>query len=345
MRVAIALSGGVDSAVAAALLLKQGLEVVGVHLRLSEAGPPREYLEDLARVLGLPLTVLDLRPEFAREVVDYFAAEYLQGRTPNPCVKCNAAIKFGHLWRRLEGQGFEFLATGHYARIMSGPDGALGLYRGLDRSKDQSYFLSRLPREMLPHLIFPLGEMTKEKVRARARNLGLPRGESCRESQEICFVPEGSHPEFIQARLGRKGAPGELVDRQGLVLGRHRGLEHYTVGQRRGLGVPAREPYYVLEIHPETNRVVVGPKRELFSSGLIARAVNWLIPPPPGELEALAVIRYRHPGAPSRIRLQDPDKVEVIFQEPQSAIAPGQALALYRDDRLLAGGWIEERIG
>jgi tRNA-specific 2-thiouridylase len=363
VQVAVALSGGVDSSVAAALLREQGFSVWGVHLRLSALAPPADHLEALGRRLGIEITELDLEEDFSREVVDYFVREYARGRTPNPCVKCNAVIKFGRLWEQVRERGASYLATGHYARLRPGSGGGsggggdgLGLYRGLDRRKDQSYFLSRLPRSLLPHLRFPLGEMTKVEVRRRHRELELPAGLDCRESVELCFIPQGHYQEFITARLGRPGLPGELVDPVGRVLGRHHGLERYTVGQRRGLGVPAREPYYVVEICPETNRVMLGHKPDLLSAGLRASRVNWLADPPEGELTARAVIRYRHPGALARIiprgaergadRRADrgADAVEVIFDSPQAAVAPGQAVAFYQDDQVLGGAWIEARI-
>jgi tRNA-uridine 2-sulfurtransferase len=344
LSVAVALSGGVDSAVAAALLLQQGLRPQGVHLRLCDDGPPAGHLKALAQALGFRLTEIDLREEFGRQVVDYFVAEYLRGRTPNPCVRCNAAIKFGRLWEWLQTQGVARLATGHYARLQAAADGVPGLYRGLDRRKDQSYFLSRLPRELLPHLLFPLGEMTKTEVRRRYQELGLPVNDRCPESVELCFIPRGSYQDFIRARRG-PGTPGDLVDLQGRLLGRHRGLEHYTVGQRRGLGLPAREPYYVAAINPETNRVVLGHRQEIMSPGLVAVELNWLIDPPTGELEAQAVIRYRHPGVAARITPLNPATARVIFATPQSAVAPGQAVVFYDErDRVLAGGWIEERM-
>lgn len=342
-KVAVALSGGVDSAVAAALLLRQGCRPRGVHLRLSEHGPPAGRLEALARGLNLDLTMVDLREEFARRVVDYLVAEYLRGRTPNPCVQCNAAIKFGRLFQLLQEEGPTRLATGHYARLQTAPDGSLGLFRGADRTKDQSYFLSRLPRELLPHLLFPLGEMTKAEVRRRYRELGLPGPEPGRESVELCFIPQGRYQDFIRAQ-GESGTPGDLVDPAGRVLGRHRGLEHYTVGQRRGLGLPAQEPYYVVEIRPETNQVVLGFRQEIFSSGLRAVRLNWLITSPRQEFEAQAVIRYRHPGVTARVTPLSDGEVRVIFSTPQTAVAPGQAVVFYRDDQVLGGGWIEARI-
>jgi tRNA-specific 2-thiouridylase len=340
-KVAIALSGGVDSAVAAALLLRQGCDLHGVHLRLTPCRAPEGRVEALAQRLGIPLTVLDLQREFAREVLDYFVSEYARGRTPNPCVRCNAAIKFGHLWEHLKVGGFTHLATGHYARLDLDDGGAPGLFRGADRRKDQSYFLSRLPSDLLPNLLFPLGQMTKEEVRRLSREAGLPVRENQPESMELCFITAGAYQDFLKARRGFSGPPGDFIDLQGRLLGRHRGLEGYTVGQRRGLGIPAREPFYVIEIQPESNRVVLGPREELLSPGLVASGMNWLIPPPAGDIMALAVIRYRHPGVRARIIPRGDGSVEVTFASPQSAVAPGQAVAFYDGDRLLGGGWIE----
>ena len=342
-RVAVALSGGVDSAVAAALLKNQGWEVVGVYLRLSGVQAP-EHLPSLARGLEIPLLEVDLRQEFTSWVVDYFVAEYCQGRTPNPCVKCNAAIKFGVLWERLPELGADYLATGHYARFIHASGGGTGLWRGKDRPKDQSYFLAQLPKGILPRLLFPLGELTKPQVKARYRELGLPRQEDYRESMEVCFIPRGDYREFLRVRQDCFGAPGELVDTRGRVLGRHRGVECYTVGQRRGLATPSTEPYYVVEIRPETNRVVLGRREELLSPGLLAREVNWLIDPPGQEIEATAVIRYRHPGVKARLVPLEGRKVRVLFAEPQAAVAPGQAVAFYERERVLGGGWIAARI-
>jgi tRNA-specific 2-thiouridylase len=343
--VAVALSGGVDSAVAASLLMAQGYEVFGVYLFLADTSPPGEHLAMLAQSLGIPLTILDLREEFGEKVVGYFLRAYSRGHTPNPCVRCNAVIKFGVLWEKVKDLGAARLATGHYVRLQRGPGGDLGLFRGADRSKDQSYFLCQLPRRVLPHLLFPLGELTKKGVRRRAQELNLPLMENCRESQEICFIKEERYLDFIQRRQGCMGAAGDVVDRRGRLLGRHRGLAGYTVGQRRGLGIPGPEPYYVLEIQPEANRLVVGAKAELFSAGLRASQVNWLIEPLRSEVEATAVIRYRHPGVPARVIPTGAGEVEVLFATPQAAVAPGQAVAFYKGDQVLGGGWIEERIG
>jgi tRNA-uridine 2-sulfurtransferase len=343
-KIAIALSGGVDSAVAAALLQRQGDDLSGVHLRLSPLASTEDRAGAVAQNLSIPLKVIDLEREFAREVLDYFVAEYTRGRTPNPCVRCNAAIKFGRLWDYLRDGGFTHLATGHYARRALAADHAPGLFRGVDRGKDQSYFLSRLPLSLLPHILFPLGEMTKETVRELSREAGLPVRENQRESMELCFIPEGGYQSFLKARRGFSGPPGDFVDLRGTCLGRHRGLENYTVGQRRGLGLPAREPLYVIDIQPETNLVVLGPREELLAPGLVASQVNWLIAPPGGEIEALVTIRYRHPGVQARIIPRGEGVVDVIFATPQSAVAPGQAVVFYDGDRVLGGGWIEARM-
>ena len=343
-KAAIALSGGVDSAVAAALLQRQGWDLHGFHLRLSPRAAPPDQVEALAHHLGIPLTVLDLQAEFAREVLDYFVSEYARGRTPNPCVRCNAVIKFGHLWDYLKQGGFTHLATGHYARRNPDDDGPPGLFRGADRRKDQSYFLSRLPLSLLPHLLFPLGQMTKEEVRRLSAQAGLPVRANQPESMELCFIPSGGYQDFLKARQGCLGPAGDFVDPRGRLLGRHRGLESYTVGQRRGLGIPAREPLYVIEIQPVTNRVVLGFRQELLAPGLTASGMNWLITPPAGEIEAGAVIRYRHPGVRARITPGGDGEVKVAFATPQPAVAPGQAVAFYDGDRVLGGGWIEARM-
>ena len=344
IKVAAALSGGVDSAVAALLLSRGGLTVQGVHLRLGAGPAMPPDLPALAGRLGLPLDILDLREEFTRLVVDYFVDQYFQGHTPNPCVRCNAVIKFGILWDKVRHQGATHLATGHYVRLGPGPDGSLRLFRGVDAAKDQSYFLCQIPRDLLPHLFFPLGELTKPEVRAQVQQLGLPALASCQESQDICFIPQGGYQEFLWARRGHRGCPGDLVDSQGHILGRHRGLENYTVGQRRGLRTPAREPYYVVQIQPECNRLVIGPKSELYSQGLRARGMNWLIDPPEQELTVTAVIRYRHPGVQAVLRPTAGGRVEVVFASPQAAVTPGQAVAFYDGDCLLGGAWIEERL-
>lgn len=339
--VAVAFSGGVDSAMAAHLLREQGFEVLAVHLRLTAAADGAQWAAQLAQTLGLPFVEVDLRPEFEAWVVRQFVQNYARGLTPNPCVLCNGVIKFGVLWERVQALGARFLATGHYVRRLPAPEGGFGLWRGLDRSKDQSYFLQRLPRDILPQVLFPLGELTKEEVRRRFQALGLPALDLPPESQEVCFISPEGYRGFLR-RAGVTATPGEMVDSRGRYLGQHQGLIHYTVGQRRGLGVAAREPFYVLKLCPETNRVVVGPKAELLAPGLKAVAPNWLKEPPGEEFEATAVIRYRHPGVRARIRQEADGRLTVVFAQPQAAVAPGQAVAFYEEDRLLGGAWIED---
>jgi tRNA-specific 2-thiouridylase len=341
-QVALAMSGGVDSTVAAYLLKRAGATVWGVHLLLGDNAAPPPHLSGLTAHLGISLKILDLRPQFSRLVVDYFVAEYRRGRTPNPCIRCNALIKFGALWEEARGWGATHLATGHYLRLMPLSDGCPGLFRGVDRGKDQSYFLCRLPRERLPYLLFPLGGLTKTQTRQIFQELRLPALPTQQESQDICFVPRGCYVEFLRERTGQGGIPGDLVDREGRVLGRHKGLEHYTVGQRRGLGLPGREPYYVLKLLPESNRVVIGPKAQLYSQGLRARDPNWLMDPPTREMRVTAIIRYRHPGVDAVLHPKSFGELEVFFSQPQAAITPGQAVAFYEGDRLLGGAWIEE---
>ncbi len=342
--VAVALSGGVDSAVAAFLIKGQGLDVRAFHLRLGEGSSIPPDLAALADRLHLPLQILDLREEFTRLVADYFVEQYFLGHTPNPCIRCNAVIKFGILWEKVKALGVGRLATGHYVQVKLGADGSPRLFRGVDRAKDQSYFLCQVPRQLLPYLDFPLGAMTKQEVRALAQKLTLPSLASCQESQDICFIPQGAYQEFIWAKRGRRGSPGDLVDGQGRILGKHGGVENFTVGQRRGLNTPGPEPYYVLRLQPECNRVVIGPKKELYAPGLRARGMNWLIDPPRQELAVTAVIRYRHPGVQAVLRPLPGDLVEVIFDTPQTAVSPGQAVAFYDGDCLLGGAWIEERL-
>ncbi|MBW1917183.1 MAG: tRNA 2-thiouridine(34) synthase MnmA [Deltaproteobacteria bacterium] len=343
--IVISLSGGLDSAVAAALLINQGWTVRAVHLRLVGGHFQSTQLAALAHHLGVGLVELDLTKDFAHLVIDYFVREYYQGRTPNPCVRCNAAIKFGRLWEIIQGWGIDYLATGHYVRAKRLPSGEVALLQGVDRTKDQSYFVHRLRRELLPHLVFPLGDLNKTHVLALSREIGLESYLKDSESQEICFIGRTNYLEFLRSRRPEGlRTEGDIVNRQGWVLGKHYGLEGYTVGQRRGLGLCAPEPFYVLEILPETNRLVVGHRQELFAPGLVADHINWLIDPPGQPFTAIARIRYRHPGVTCQIRPLSADQAEVIFAQPQAAVTPGQAVVFYQEERVLGGGWIDRRL-
>lgn len=344
-KIAVALSGGIDSAVAAAILKEQGYEVLGLYLWLSDGQEGWTQVQAVGRRLHLTVRQLDLRAAFRQEVIDYFGRSYQAGQTPNPCVRCNERIKFGRLLQLVREWGLEALATGHYARIQPDAAGRWGLWRGFDRQKDQSYFLHRLPLPVLPQILLPLGELTKTRVQEVAQELGLNELVSPEESQELCFMGQGNYRDFLQT-LGvtKKENSGWFVDLQGQPLGRHRGLACYTVGQRRGLGLCGREPYYVVELRPETNEVVVGPKEALASRGLVAQEVNWLIPPPEAPIPAVVQVRYRHRGVRSLLTPLPGNKVRVEFQEPQGPVAPGQAAVFYDGDRVLGGGWICRRL-
>jgi len=341
------MSGGVDSSMAAALLLEQGYDVQGVSLRMWEgnAGPrvcsDHRGAKEIAAQLGIAHTLIDLRGQFAETVVKPFAQDYLQGRTPNPCIACNRDFKFGTLLGWAGEHGAEFVATGHYARIARGDGGKCKLLRGADRSKDQSYFLFALSRDQLARTLFPLGGMQKNDVREMARRLGLMAAERP-ESQDICF---GDYKALVasHARASELGA-GDVVDRSGQMLGRHDGIHHVTIGQRRGLGISSTEPLYVVDIDAISRRIVVGNKQELSCAGLTARRVNWLDDNINAEFEAEVKIRYRAPAIPCTFRKITFDSCEVKFKESFPAVTPGQAAVFYRGEEVLGGGWIEKAI-
>ena len=345
-KVVVALSGGVDSSVAAALLVQQGYEVHGVSLRMWEgnAGPrvcsDHRGAEAVAERLKIPHALLDLREYFAETVVKPFAADYLRGRTPNPCVACNRDFKLGSLLRWAKEKGADYVATGHYARIARAGN-LFSLARGTDRGKDQSYFLFALSQEQLASTLFPLGAMQKADVRNLAREIHLPAAERP-ESQDICF---GDYKPLVASYAGEKQiVAGDIVDASGRVLGRHGGIHGVTIGQRRGLGISAAVPFYVTDVEEISNRVVVGPKRELSCIGLIARPVNWLHPCDEGVFDAEVQIRYRAPAVPCVIRNAADGGVEVRFTKPLDSVTPGQAAVFYRGERVLGGGWIAKAI-
>lgn len=354
-RVLVAMSGGVDSSVAAALLVQQGYDVVGVTMKLFCHGddvPDRpccslDSVNDARRVcvrLGIPHYVLNMETAFSHDVVQDFVNEYARGRTPIPCVRCNTFTKFRDLVRRADEIDARWIATGHYARVIGG-----ALHRGLDRDKDQSYFLWGIDRTVLSRMLLPVGAQTKADTRAAARSLGLDVVAEKAESQDICFVPGGDHVQVLRRNLPADSpalAPGPYLDLEGLTIGEHDGYAGFTVGQRRGLPGGFREPMFVVAIHPESRAVVLGPRAALLGRGLVAREMNWLGEPAPRVGDRVAVqIRHRSAAVPAEIIRLAGDEAELALEAPVSAIAPGQSLVVYDGERVLGGGVIERQAG
>lgn len=339
-RVLVAMSGGVDSSVACLLLKERGYEVLGVTMYLGEgrycSARAIEDAQEVCRLLGVPHVVLDVSKEMEEMVIANFVLEYSRGRTPNPCILCNRHLKFGKLLAYAKTLGCDFLATGHYA-LKEEQNGRYVIRRPKDRGKDQTYFLSGIPKEALPYLLFPLGEYTKEEVRAIARRARLPVAEKP-QSQDLCFIPRGNYRELLTQYLGEE-KPGNIVTKDGRILGRHRGVFYYTIGQRKGLGIRAPYPLYVIAIHPEQNEIVVGKREDLLSFGLFASSCNWLCEDIPER--ALVQVRYQHRPRPCRIERGN-GSAKILFDEPVEMVTPGQMAVLYDGDILLGGGIIEE---
>ena len=368
-RVVLAMSGGVDSSVAAHLLRAAGHEVIGLFMRHGASSPGACATEpalatslpivtpghkqgccsasdaaDARRVadrLDIPFYAVDFEEEFGR-IMDYFTKEYTAGRTPNPCVMCNNWLKFGKLRDYADSVGAEYIATGHYARLdpPAGPDKWPAMRRGIDDSKDQSYVLFGIERDVLPRVLFPVGSRRKTEIRELAKGLGL-RVADKKDSQEICFIPDGDYARFVRTRRGEDELSGEIVTTSGEVVGRHEGIEQFTVGQRKGLGLAFGEPRYVVRLERETRRVIIGRREELLCHDLTARAANWLVDPPGEPLECDVKIRYRSASAPATVSILDDHRFHVRLHEPRSGVAPGQAVVCYAGDRVLGGGWIE----
>jgi tRNA-specific 2-thiouridylase len=353
-RVVVGMSGGVDSSAAAALLLEQGYEVIGITLKLwpqdcvnraeDKCCGPQAVADarSVSHKLGIPYYLIDEAADFQAQVIQYFADEYKAGRTPNPCVMCNEKLKFGALITRAQRLGAERVATGHFARIERGENGRMLLKRGRDPRKDQSYFLFSLRQEQLARTLFPLGELTKNDTRNVARQCELKTADK-EESMEICFVPDKDYGRFLQqAKLVEKHR-GEIVSLDGQVLGHHEGIEFYTIGQRKGLGLSSPKPLYVIELDAGQNRVIVGDESALDRDEFTVERCNW-IPwdAPVGPLEATAKIRYNHPGTPATVHPGPNGSARVKLHEPQRAVTPGQACVFYQDDLVLGGGWIRK---
>ncbi len=343
------MSGGVDSSVAASLLLEEGYEVIGVSLQMWDNEHNEDWIcsnyrgaTEVAVMLGIPYSLLDLRSVFLESVVKPFARNYLDGKTPNPCVACNREFKMGYLLDWAKNQQADYVATGHYARVVHDPtSGRYSLLRGRDREKDQSYFLFNLSQGQLAHALFPLGEWRKGDVRQRARDLGLPVAERP-ESQDICF---SDHRTLVEsyAQPGEH-LKGQIVDRSGKSLGTHKGIHRFTVGQRRGLGISAPHPLYVLKIEKDSKHVVVGKKEELGCSGHVSHSVSWVEPPEGDEILAEVQIRYRSTPIPCQVRSLGEKRSEVRFRDVFPSVSPGQASVFYRGEQVLGGGWIERAL-
>jgi len=347
-KIAIAMSGGVDSSYAAYLLKEKGYNVIGITMQvwpIVDVGldfEQAEHARGVAEFIGISHYIFDLRKEFSNRVVEDFCRAYQSGITPNPCVWCNPLVKFGILRKKSNQLGCRLFATGHYARIGKN-NGRLILKKGKDKGKDQSYVLYRLSSEILKDIIFPLGDLNKKDVKTKVQKLGIPASLS-KESQEICFIPDRNYPGFIEKYTRRRPKPGDIVNTSGKISGKHRGCIFYTIGQRRGLGIADKEPLYVISMDKDKNRVIVGHKNEVYGNMLIAHRLNWIgMDMPKRAMYVKARIRYNAKDANVRIKPISDKELEVEFETPQMAITPGQSVVFYKGERVLGGGEIANR--
>lgn len=360
--IAIAMSGGIDSLVSAAILKERGHHLLAVHFLtgyetgfpIGEANGPVQstimpddlrnqvysVLGPMADQLNIPLNIIDLRREFNSIVVDYFVRTYQQGKTPNPCLLCNPVIKFNILYHQTKALGMDRIATGHYARNIAGSDGRRHLLHAADPHKDQSYFLARLTQEQLDRAVFPLAEFTKHQTRKFAADRGL-HPVTAQESQDICFIKNGHYGEFLARQPGFVPRPGPIEDTLGRVIGRHNGLHLFTIGQRRGINCPAAQPYYVVRIDMQRNCLVVGFKEHLLTGRFRTEQINWICPPPLESLEISVKVRYRHKAVPATLTPLNEDTADIILHQPEPAVTPGQGAVFYQGDEVLGGGWIQ----
>ena len=356
-KVVIGMSGGVDSSVAASLLKKQGYDVVGVTMQIwqDEADYVQEEnggccglsaVDDARRVanqLEIPYYVMNFKDSFKHNVIDYFIQDYLEGKTPNPCIACNRYVKWESLLKRSLDIGADYIATGHYARIVQLENGRYALKKSATAAKDQTYALYNLTQHQLAHTLMPVGEYTKDQIREMAKEINL-RVANKPDSQEICFIPDNDYAGFIKETTGLEIQPGNFVDMEGNVIGQHKGIIHYTVGQRKGLNLSLGKPAFVVEIRPETNEVVIGDNQDVFHDTLYAEKLNFMsIPDLEGKLKVIGKIRYSHQGEPCTIEKVGDDLVKVVFDEPVRAITPGQAVVFYDGDIVVGGGTIVGR--
>lgn len=342
-KVVVAMSGGIDSSIAAALLIEEGYEVLGVTMRLYEGDENFEAAQQVAQQLGIPWHILDFRREFNRLVIDYFCQEYLAGRTPNPCVICNLKIKFGLLLEKAKSLGADHIATGHYAiNEYDKKSDRFLLKRGVDENKDQSYFLYRLNQDILPYVLFPLGRFKKRQSRELAKKFGL-RNYKEEESQEICFIQEGDYRKFLRQNVLESIKQGKFVDKLGNILGAHQGIPFYTIGQRKGLGISSNTRKYVIKIDPQENTVILSEEEDLYQDKLIIKDLNFISGDKLSDSIKVEVkIRYNSKKAPAIVSPYQDDEIVINFKKPQRAITPGQSAVFYQGDIVIGGGIIEK---